>query len=81
MAKLIPPDKKRCQSVITKGSFMTLGPRPEVRCDGVPVAIATEKNPPMGSMSLCAVCLPICKRQIRGQATYKMLKARQGEGS
>ena len=68
--KLIPPDRQRCQAEITPAhSFMTLGPRPPPeRCKAAPVVIV--KEPPradgreQGSMSLCADCLIVCKKQM-----------------
>ena len=57
-SKLIPPDLKRCQCEWLGGSFMTLGPRPTMRCESKPTVIAKENEPNAwdgvrGSMSLC----------------------------
>ena len=49
--KLIPVDKKRCQSKHAEGchptaqQFMVLGPAQWVRCNNAPTWIAHEKNP------------------------------------
>lgn len=63
-AKLTPPDPKRCQA--ESRSFMTLGPG-RVRCSNTPTVIITEKKPgpdgQRGSMSLCAECLPVFKKE------------------
>jgi hypothetical protein len=60
MADLIPPDPNQCQALIQEGSFMTLGPRPWVRCTSKPTVIATERKAgsdgERGSMSLCDSC-------------------------
>jgi len=57
---LIPPDMDRCQAEQRHGSFMTLGPRPMVRCDSQPDFIAVEvvagADGQYGSMSLCLSC-------------------------
>ena len=59
--KLTPPDRKRCQAEQLGGSFMTLGPRPLIRCKNKPIVIVTENKPSekdgqKGSMSLCLHC-------------------------
>jgi hypothetical protein len=63
MAKLIPPDLKRCQAEIHEGSFMTLGPRSWVRCTNKPKVVVAERYPgkdgKQGSMSLCESCLAV----------------------
>lgn len=57
---LTPADLLRCQAEVLGGSFMTLGPRPWVRCTAKPAWIATENYPgpdgKVGSMSLCEAC-------------------------
>lgn len=70
MSQLIPPDLERCQADKPNGNtFMTLGGRPAlVRCNNVPVCIATEreagKDGQKGSMSLCAECWTQMFRQL-----------------
>lgn len=81
-AKLIPPDRKRCQGEQREGSFMTLGPRALVRCLKAPVVIATETKPGedgrRGSMSLCAECQSVLT-QLRGRsfATFRPMRKRR----
>lgn len=55
-----PPDFERCQCEWLGGSFMTLGPRPTVRCEKSPTSLAIEREPQAvggrkrrGSMTLC----------------------------
>lgn len=66
-----PPDEEVCQAMIPTGhSFMTLGGNPYARrrCTNRPSVIATENKPGsdgfIGSMSLCAECLTVFKRQM-----------------
>ena len=66
---LIPPDFKRCQAEQKYGSFMTLGPRPMIRCDNAPVVVITERKQPKGSMSLCAKCYEAACDQL-GKRTF-----------
>jgi hypothetical protein len=60
MSTLTPADPDRCQAEYRGGSFMTLGPRPWIRCDNLPVYIAYETTPgkdgQCGSMSVCQPC-------------------------
>jgi hypothetical protein len=68
--KLIPPDRKQCQSMILSGAwpdaqhFMAMGPRTSTRCTNKPVVIVYELHPgkdaQRGSMSLCGACLAEC---------------------
>lgn len=56
--KLIPVDPNRCQTEWKGGSFMTLGPRPMIRCKRKPAWVARETVPDpdyegCGAMSLC----------------------------
>lgn len=64
---LEPPDPKRCQAEVKAGSFMTLGPRPLIRCEKAPIVIAEEVEPDedgqRGSMSLCADCWAIFQQR------------------
>jgi hypothetical protein len=77
--KLIPPDTKRCQAEYRAGSFMTLGPRPMVRCDKRPSHIITEKEPnpadgECGSMSVCPECLAMALKHFgTGLITVKAI--------
>lgn len=78
-AKLIPPDKNRCQSETLSGSFMTLGPREMVRCKRKPKVIAKENRPGedgrRGSMSLCAECMAVFITQLgEHYATFRKIK-------
>lgn len=72
-AKLIPPDRKRCQAEIpTQVSFMTLGGvSGRVRCDERPSVVIRETKRGGGSMSLCDSCLAQFSRQVgmRGYST------------
>lgn len=74
MSKLIPPDKKRCQTEVTHGPFpfrmggSLYGSLYDVeRCKNEPVAVAKEKKPgpdgKRGSMSLCGRCLDDLKKR------------------
>ena len=56
--RLIPPDKKRCQTEKPNGAtFMTIGDYPRlIRCTNKPRIIIKEKKPPRGSMSVCQEC-------------------------
>lgn len=62
----IPPDRTRCQAEQRVGGFMSFGPPSWVRCNRVPIVIATERKPGpdgrRGSMSLCAACFNAYKR-------------------
>lgn len=82
---LIPADPKRCQAEVPNGhSFMTLGGRPggRVRCDNIPSVIVVEQVPgadgKCGSMSLCASCLAVFRRQMpNAKVEVKELAASQ----
>lgn len=79
LAPLIPPDLNQCQAEILGGSFMTLGPRPMIRCKNSPVWIARENTPGedgrKGSMSLCADCtLAMIRRFGKDYCTFKPIK-------
>jgi hypothetical protein len=70
------PDVERCQCEWTAGSFMTLGPRPVVRCDQRPTVIAVEKQESKkfrvrGAMSLCEMHREALERQQPGMAEYR----------
>jgi hypothetical protein len=89
VAELTPPDLRRCQAekpVPANASFMTLGPTRRVRCDAVPVVVATEVKPDehgrRGSMSLCGDCWAVFMRQ-RGvpEATFEPITSRAREGA
>jgi hypothetical protein len=69
MSKLIPPDKKRCQTEITTalGPFRMGGPSKTIeQCSNAPVVVAKEKKPgpdgKRGSMALCGSCLDELKK-------------------
>jgi len=49
----VKADLARCQCEWKAGSFMTLGPRPWVRCDKAPTVVVRELALPFGEMSLC----------------------------
>jgi hypothetical protein len=58
---LIPVDTERCQAEIKEGSFMTFGPRKQIRCSSKPKWVAVENKAPKtgmrkGAMSLCDNC-------------------------
>jgi hypothetical protein len=67
---LTPPDLKRCQAEKPNGNtFMTLGGRPgRVRCDQLPIYIATENKAgadgQRGSMALCNDCSAVLIEQL-----------------
>lgn len=60
---LDPPDMARCQAEFREGSFMTLGPRPFVRCEAKPVYLIKEAKPGhdgrQGAMSVCESCYAV----------------------
>lgn len=67
--KLIPPDPQRCQAEkMPPYSFMSLGPPHRVRCTNEPVALVAETvcddQGLCGSMTLCAECLEVFKKQV-----------------
>lgn len=67
---LIPPEKDRCQAIITPGHGpFRLGPRPRpAQCTAKPTVIVTECEPgedgQRGSMSLCGPCLCVMLDQL-----------------
>ena len=68
-SELTPPDLNRCQTYIKEGSFMTFGPRPEVRCHKKAYAVITEKkvthkDGEKGSMSVCSEHLKAARKQF-----------------
>ena len=75
--ELIKPDLERCQTEWLGGSFMTLGPRPTVRCEKRPVVIATEKiqgkDGLRGSMSLCGEHMDDLQRIKPEFCVFKMI--------
>jgi hypothetical protein len=90
---LIPPDYDRCQCEWLGGSFMTLGPRPTVRCEKKPTVIVQEAKPQegytvAGSMSLCDEHLKVMqetmgKRSSRIVADIRprrIRKPKEGDG-
>lgn len=74
---LTPPDRKRCQTVITpRHSFMMLGPPPKSeRCTNPPAFLATERQPgpdgQRGSMSVCEHCRDVMRKQMPGLIVYE----------
>ncbi len=77
---LDPPDRERCQGEWTKATPFRLGGpmKTRIRCDKVPLVIATEKRPgedgQVGSMSLCGACKFEFERQFGHDfATYEAL--------
>jgi hypothetical protein len=57
-AKLIPPDRHRCQVEVNAGSFLSFGKPTPIRCSAKPLVIVTEREPSekdgrKGSMSMC----------------------------
>jgi len=74
--KLIPPDKKRCQSEIP--AMFALGGTHR-RCDNIPKWIAKEnkaqKDGCKGSMSLCDECKKVFIKQMgKDYASFKEIK-------
>ena len=59
--ELIPPDLKRCQTVLRSYHPFAFGATPPERCEAKPVWIATEirvaADGQRGSMSLCDSCM------------------------
>lgn len=77
--KLIPPDLERCQATWLGGSFMTLGPRPTIRCPQAPIWIAKERKPgkdgQCGSMALCDDCVKVLVDKLGKKfATFTRIK-------
>ncbi len=77
---LEPPDHERCQGEWVKATPFRLGGpmRTRVRCDKVPLVIATEKKPgkdgQVGAMSLCGECKVKFEKQLGlDYATYAPL--------
>ena len=66
--KIEPIDIVECQAEQRTGSFMTLGPRPVVRCKNPPVYIAIEKKPGKdgltGGTSLCRACSTVMRERM-----------------
>lgn len=66
----ITVDRKRCQAMLARGNFMTMGgQRHEVRCANTPSYVAAETKANVvdgrkGRMSLCVECEQICSRQM-----------------
>jgi hypothetical protein len=77
--KLTPPDIQQCQAEKPNGnSFMTLGGATgRVRCTALPEVIVKEtkkgEDGLRGSMSLCAECLEVAKKQL-GETTFKVTR-------
>ena len=80
---LEPVDLTRCQAERQRGSFMSLGPVPYIRCENQAAYVATEKkvDPKYGAkpaMSLCGECLKVFKQQMpKGCAKIEPIKARK----
>jgi hypothetical protein len=85
-AKLVPPDRKRCQADIPGNGPFTMGGEIgdpnngyRTRCKEKPMCIATEKVPGpdgvRGSMSLCDHCRQMMEMQMPGACTYRLIKA------
>lgn len=67
--KLTPPDRKRCQSTYKLGPFTMGGTIGKwIRCSNIPVVIIREREAGqdgmLGSMSLCAECFKVAKKQL-----------------
>ncbi len=73
MSKLTPPDPNRCQTIWLGGSFMTLGPRPWVRCEKKATVIAQERAQPRGKMSLCEEHLIECRKKLGRSVTFNKI--------
>jgi hypothetical protein len=76
--KLIPPDKKQCQTVKTLRNPWALGiEEREERCANKPSVIIKEKKAgadgKKGSMSLCKDCLRLAKKQFGDSVTVVKL--------
>ena len=65
-AELEPIDASRCQAEWKEGSFMTFGPRSNVRCQKTPswVAVEVRGGEFYGAMSLCNECKKVCEIQM-----------------
>lgn len=74
---LIPPDKKRCQTIRANGTFMSFGPVKRWQCRKRPVAIISEKGK-RGSMSVCSECLLKAKEEFGPK--LKISELAKGEG-
>lgn len=64
--KLVPPDRKKCQTEIPNGiTFMTMGGGVpgRIRCKNRPNVIVYKKKP-KGSMSMCNKCLTVFVKQV-----------------
>lgn len=78
--KLEPIDASRCQAERRAGSFMTLGPRPMVRCTNVPtwIAVAVKEGRFDGAMSLCGDCKKVCELELP-EVAYQELQMESKE--
>jgi hypothetical protein len=56
-------DLKQCETMIRGGSFMTLGPRPWVRCENKPHWIGTDKASGE-TQSLCDDCAKVAVKEL-----------------
>jgi hypothetical protein len=75
--KLKSPDLDRCETEWRGGSFMTLGPRPMIRCEKPATCVGTEKEPGTdgqhGSMSFCDEHRAVFEAKFPGVATFKTI--------
>lgn len=87
-APLEPVDLLRCQSEYTRYRPFVMGGkvRERVRCENVAAIVATERQPGAdgqhGSMSLCAECAEVFKKQMGdGFATLRTILADEARPS
>lgn len=80
LAEWIPADPNRCQTTWLDGSFMTLGPRQEVRCNAKPTCVAIEKEFPHGSLSLCGEHKVKCAEKLGDAVLFAYIERDEPKG-
>jgi len=78
MKDLDPADVSQCQATRLAGSFMTLGPRKQVRCSEVPTCVMLENEPnpkdgQRGYMALCPSCYVVFVQQMGADHAHPIM--------